>query len=64
LRCEIDELRDLVRRMEENVDDAVSTLERWRETFDMVGVDGGWSWGPFWDKYRQTLDDYNALVRD
>jgi hypothetical protein len=29
LRCEIDELRDLVRRMEEHVEDAASTLERW-----------------------------------
>jgi uncharacterized coiled-coil protein SlyX len=43
LRCEIDELRDLVRRMEEDVEDAASTLERWKETFDMVEVDGGWS---------------------
>jgi FtsZ-binding cell division protein ZapB len=55
LRQEIDELRELVRRMEESVEDAASTLERWKETFDMVQTEsGGWTWGPFWDEHWKT----------
>ena len=63
LRQEIDEQRDLIRRMEENVEDAVSTLERWKETFDMVEVDGGWTWGPFWDDHHALIGEYNDLVQ-
>jgi hypothetical protein len=64
LRSEVDEMRDLVARMEEQVDDAVSTLERWKGTFDMIEVESGtWSWGPFWDERSQLIDDYSDLVR-
>jgi hypothetical protein len=63
LRQEIDELRELVRRMEENVDDAANTIEAWKETFDMVEVDGGWTWEPFWQEHNALVDSHNDLVR-
>jgi hypothetical protein len=56
LRCEIDELRDLVRRMEEDVEDGINVIDGWAETFDMVQTEsGGWTWKPFWD-------EWNALI--
>jgi hypothetical protein len=64
LRQEIDELRDLVHRMREHAEDYNSTMERWTETFEMVQTEsGGWTWGPFWDKHNELVDDYNDLVR-
>jgi len=33
---EIDDQRDLIRRMEEHVEEAGNVIERWAETFDMV----------------------------
>jgi hypothetical protein len=55
LRREIDEQRDLVRRMEENVEDAGSVIEGWRETFEMeLTADGCWTWKPFWTSMRRS----------
>ena len=65
LRREIDELRDLVRRMEEVMNDCCSTLESWKETFDMTETESGtWTWKPFWDEHEEVIDDYNELVRE
>jgi hypothetical protein len=64
LRCEIDELRDLVRRMEEDVEDGIGVTDSWAETFDMVQTeDGRWAWAPFWDERNATIDRLNDLVR-
>jgi uncharacterized coiled-coil protein SlyX len=64
LREEIDEQRVLIEELRENAEDYVNTMERWKETFDMTLTDDGcWTWKPFWDKYADNLDDYNALVR-
>jgi FtsZ-binding cell division protein ZapB len=64
LRHEIDQLRDLVRRMEENVDDADNVIEAWKETFDMVETESGtWTNGPFWDKHNALVGRFNDLVR-
>jgi hypothetical protein len=64
LRRDVDELRDLMRRMEEQVEDANNVIERWTETFDMEMVEGGsWTWKPFWDEHNGLIDDYNDLVR-
>jgi chromosome segregation ATPase len=62
LRDEIDELRDLVRRMTEDVEDADNVLEQWRETFDMKLTDNGWTWKPFWDEYAKLHEKYFDLV--
>jgi hypothetical protein len=63
LRREIDELRDLVRRMEENVEDSNNVIERWKETFEMeVTESGGWSWKPFWEEHSKIINEHNALV--
>jgi hypothetical protein len=44
LRREIDELRDIVRRLGEWEEDYLGCLERWKETFDMVEDEDG-KWG-------------------
>ena len=63
LRQEIDDLRDLVRRCEEQAEDTDSIFERWKETFGMeLTDDGSWTWKPFWDGWQKLIDDYNALV--
>jgi hypothetical protein len=63
LRAQRDEQDELIRRMSEHAEDYVATLEAWRETFDMVLTDDGWTWKPFWDERWQTIDDYNELVK-
>jgi hypothetical protein len=64
LREEVDGLRDLVRRLEEQDEDTDAVLESWKETFEMVQTEsGGWTWEPFWDEHYQTIDDYNELVQ-
>jgi hypothetical protein len=65
LRREVDELRDLVRRLEEHAEEYTSCMEAWKESFDMVETEnGGWTWAPFWDEHNEVIDDYNKLVRD
>jgi hypothetical protein len=63
LRSELDEANDLLRKFSDHADDYNTTLENWRETFDMVLTDEGWSWAPFWDKHNDLVDRYNNLVR-
>jgi hypothetical protein len=53
LRREIDEGRDIICCMEENVEDCCNVLERWKETFDMVETEG--TWGPFWNEYSELI---------
>jgi len=65
LRREIDEQRDLIRRLEEHAEDYANVQERWKEAFGMTQTeDGKWTWEPFWDEHSKLIDDYNALVRD
>jgi hypothetical protein len=65
LRREIDEQRDLIKRMEENAEDYANVIERWKEAFDMTQTESGsWTWKPFWDEHNTLIDDYNALVRE
>ena len=60
----VDELRELVSRLREHVEDGAGVIESWQETFGMVETEGGWTWAPFWDERNRIIDDYNALVRD
>jgi hypothetical protein len=63
LRREIDDLRDLVRRMEEQVEDAGNVIERWKEAFQMEMTESGsWTWGPFWEERDQMVRTHNDLV--
>ena len=65
LRIEIDEGRDLIRRMGEAVEEASHVTERWAEAFGMEMVAaGGWSWKPFWENYKDVIDKHNSLVRE
>jgi hypothetical protein len=64
LREEVDQLRDLVRRMEEDVEESDNVIESWKETFDTELTDSGsWTWKPFWDQQAALVDKYNELVR-
>jgi hypothetical protein len=64
LRDEVDELRDLVRRMEEHAQDFINCMEAWKDTFGMIETDrGGWTWEPFWEERKQLVDRYNDLAR-
>jgi chromosome segregation ATPase len=48
LRREIDEARDLIKRMEEQIDDAEAAIERWIEAFGMEkDANDAWTWAPF-----------------
>src|SRR5215470_9577310 len=63
LRREIDELRDLVRRMEEHVEDSGNVIERWAEAFEMEMTESGsWSWKPFWEEHSKIVNEHNALI--
>jgi transposase len=63
LRGEVDELRGLVKGLEENVEDAANVLAGWKETFQMEEVEGGWTWKPFWEERDKIIQDYNKLVQ-
>jgi hypothetical protein len=64
LRREIDEQRDLIRRMEEHAENYCNDIEAWKETFDMVETERGtWTWAPFWQQRADLVADYNDLVR-
>ena len=64
LRAEVDEQRDLIKRMEEHADNYVNTMESWKESFGMEQTERGtWTWEPFWDEHDQLIADYNDLVR-
>jgi hypothetical protein len=63
LRREIDEMRDLNKRLGEQAEDHVNLLEQWCDAFDMELTDDGWSWKPFWDQHNDLVDRYNDLVR-
>jgi hypothetical protein len=63
LRGEVDELRDLIRRLEENAEDYANVIERWKEAFQMVESEsGGWTWAPFWDEHHAIVAEHNKLV--
>jgi hypothetical protein len=60
LRSERDEQTDLIRRLREHAEDYVTSIESWRETFEMELTDEGWSWQPFWDEHWKLVDRLNA----
>lgn len=62
LRRELDESRDLIRRMEECVEDGGNVIESWCETFDMEQTADGWTWKPFWEEHWAMIASYNELV--
>jgi hypothetical protein len=65
LRQELDEARDLIRDMEEQIDDHVRTIERWIEGFGMVqNADGIWQWDEFVERWKATRRDYDKILRD
>jgi hypothetical protein len=64
LRKEIDENRELIRRLEEHAEDYSNSIDSWCEAFGMTMTeDGSWTWEPFWDEYNELINDYNDLVR-
>src|SRR4051812_5110300 len=68
LRTEVDELRHLVQRMEENVSDSRATITSWCETFGMEcvsddGIESKWTWEPFWKEHAESITSHNELVR-
>jgi hypothetical protein len=64
LKQEIDELRDLNRRLGEHAEDYDATLESWQEAFGMMlNENGQWTWEPFWKENWELVDKYNDLVK-
>jgi hypothetical protein len=64
LRNEVDKLRDLLKRMEEQIEDGNSLIERWCEGFEMVlNDDGKWTDDPWVDRMLKVQEDHQALVR-
>jgi hypothetical protein len=71
LKVELDQQRELVRSMEEHVQERDEYLERFVTAFGMESNDDNcWTWGPFIaghnvlvDKYSDLIAGYNKLVR-
>ena len=63
LKRELDDARDLIRRLEEHVEDRSGIIDGWVEAFEMVLEGDEWSWGPFIDRHNETVGKYAALVR-
>ena len=64
LRRDIDAQRDMIRRMEDEIEDGNRLIEQWCETFEMqMTDDGAWTWQPWWDEHNELVDNYNDLVR-
>jgi hypothetical protein len=72
LRDEVDQGRELVRRMEEHIQERDEYLESFVSTFGMeLGDDNCWRWTPFItahnelvDKFNDLIERYNKVVRD
>ena len=64
LKREVDEGRDLVRRMEEHVEDRTGLIDSCIEAFNMVlDADGSWIWDLFIDFHNDIVDRFVALQR-
>jgi hypothetical protein len=62
LRGEIDELRDLLKRMEEQIDDGHSVIDSWIEAFGMqLNEHGAYTFAPWVNHALEFRDDYRAL---
>jgi hypothetical protein len=62
LRNEVDEGRDLVRRMEEQAKEHDEYLESFISAFDMELDDKGfWRWGSFVSDYNANVEKFNGL---
>jgi hypothetical protein len=62
LRNEVDEARDLVRRMEEQAQEHDEYLESFVTTFGMeLDAEGCWRWGALVTDYNDNVDKFNAL---
>ncbi len=69
LKRELDDARDLIERQNEFVEDANGAFESWKEAFNMVLTDDGWTWpaefvsgGQWYDKYQELLRKWNTFV--
>jgi hypothetical protein len=63
LRREIDEMRDLNKRLGENADDYVNTMEAWQSLDMTTNENGDWTWQPFWKEHNDLVDRYSNLVQ-
>jgi hypothetical protein len=64
LRREVDTLRDLVHRMEEQVEDSGRVIDQWIGAFDMEqDANGVWSYGPWVHRLLEAQDDRREIVR-
>jgi hypothetical protein len=63
VRKDLDDERDLVRRLRESTEGCDAIIESWCEAFDMEMTDDGWTWKPFLDQHNRLCDDYNELVK-
>ena len=65
LHIEVDELRDLVRRFEEQDEDEIHAIESWVEALRCERADDGtWSLGPWWEAHKERVEKHKALVRE
>jgi hypothetical protein len=65
LRREIDEDRDLIKRMREHAEHYVNCLESWKEAYGLGQTEnGGWSNAPFLKEHDDLVAKYNELVRE
>jgi hypothetical protein len=64
LRGETDELRDLLKRMEEQIDDDAGLIDSWIEGFGMQLTDKGtYTFDPWVDQTLDIRDRYQELLR-
>jgi hypothetical protein len=64
LRGEVDELRNINKRMEEQVEDAGRVIEQWIEAFEMVQSESGWTLSTWVGSGLKLREQYDALLRD
>ena len=63
LKDEIDETRDLLRRMEEHVQEGDEEFEHFITVFDMEeDADGMWRWSKFFDEHYALEDRHDDLI--
>src|SRR5690606_38920246 len=69
LRAELDEARDLVDQMREQVQDADNLIDTWIDAFEMTQNDSGaWDVGEAWrqlvDTHETLRDKHHKLIRE
>jgi hypothetical protein len=66
VKQERDEARDLIHRMQEQVEDSSAVIDRWVEAFEMqLNAAGEWTWSAgLMERHNALVERYNALLRD